>query len=67
MSGHRPLIGCLCRQVSGRKFYQLEDGIQVTVIDGQNGGVVGSRSFSSSLLQGVPAQLEKYIDRLKDG
>ncbi|XP_024117563.1 cell migration-inducing and hyaluronan-binding protein isoform X2 [Oryzias melastigma] len=54
-------------EVSGRKFYQLEDGIQVTVIDGQNGGVVGSRSFSSSLLQGVPAQLEKYIDRLKDG
>uniref|UniRef100_A0A3P9J8H9 hyaluronoglucosaminidase n=1 Tax=Oryzias latipes TaxID=8090 RepID=A0A3P9J8H9_ORYLA len=53
-------------EVSGRKFYQLEDGIQVTVIDGHNGSVVGSRGFSTSLLQGVPAQLEKYIDGLKD-
>ncbi|XP_035984707.1 cell migration-inducing and hyaluronan-binding protein isoform X1 [Fundulus heteroclitus] len=53
-------------EVNGRKWYQQEDGVQLTVIDGHDGNVVESRSFRNSILQGVPAQLENYINGLKD-
>ncbi|XP_017159470.1 cell migration-inducing and hyaluronan-binding protein isoform X9 [Poecilia reticulata] len=53
--------------VNGKKWYQQEDGVQLTVIDGHEGNVVESKGFRNSVLQGVPAQLENYVHGLKDG
>nr|XP_061819850.1 cell migration-inducing and hyaluronan-binding protein-like isoform X1 [Nerophis lumbriciformis] len=54
-------------EVNGRKLYQAEDGVQLTVIDGIHGKVVESKAFRNTILQGVPAQLDNYISGLKDG
>ncbi|XP_017159463.1 cell migration-inducing and hyaluronan-binding protein isoform X5 [Poecilia reticulata] len=54
-------------EVNGKKWYQQEDGVQLTVIDGHEGNVVESKGFRNSVLQGVPAQLENYVHGLKDG
>ncbi|XP_041649149.1 cell migration-inducing and hyaluronan-binding protein [Cheilinus undulatus] len=54
-------------EVNGRKFYQPEDGVQLTVIDGHNGEVVESKGFRNSILQGIPAQIDSYITGLRDG
>lgn len=54
-------------QVNGKKLYQPEDGVQMTVIDGHNGKVVESKAFRNSILQGIPTQIDNYISGLKDG
>ncbi|XP_027871268.1 cell migration-inducing and hyaluronan-binding protein isoform X1 [Xiphophorus couchianus] len=53
-------------EVNGKKWYQQEDGVQLTVIDGHDGNVVESKGFRNLILQGVPAQLENYVNGLKD-
>ncbi|XP_037549279.1 cell migration-inducing and hyaluronan-binding protein-like [Nematolebias whitei] len=53
-------------EVNGRKLLQAEDGVQLTVIDGQHGNIVETKSFRSSVLQGVPAQIQNYVHGLKD-
>ncbi|XP_068174861.1 cell migration-inducing and hyaluronan-binding protein-like [Antennarius striatus] len=54
-------------EVNGRKLYQREDGVQLTVIDGHDGKVVDSKDFKNSILQGIPAQIDKYVSGLRDG
>lgn len=54
-------------QVNGRKLYQPEDGVQLTVIDGHDGKVVESKDFRNSILQGIPAQIDNYVSGLRDG
>lgn len=54
-------------EVNGRKLYQPEDGVQLTVIDGHDGQVVDSKVFRNSILQGIPAQLDNYVSGLRDG
>ncbi|XP_072554374.1 cell migration-inducing and hyaluronan-binding protein-like isoform X1 [Paramormyrops kingsleyae] len=54
-------------EVSGRKMYQAENGIRLVVVDGHRGKVLDSKSFSSYLLQGVPAQIERYVGSLQNG
>ncbi|XP_053275095.1 cell migration-inducing and hyaluronan-binding protein [Pleuronectes platessa] len=54
-------------EVNGRKLYQAEDGVQLTVIDGHDGKVVESKGFRNSILQGIPAQIDNYINGLRDG
>lgn len=54
-------------QVNGRKLYQREDGVQLTVIDGHDGKVVETKEFRNSILQGVPAQIDNYVNGLRDG
>ncbi|KAM9860826.1 cell migration-inducing and hyaluronan-binding protein [Aulostomus maculatus] len=53
-------------EVNGRKFYQPEDGVQLTVIDGHNGTVTECIVFRNSVLQGIPAQIDNYISGLRD-
>lgn len=53
-------------EVNGKKIYQPEDGVHVTVIDGHSGKVLESTGFRNSILMGIPAQLENYIANLKD-
>ncbi|XP_028258458.1 cell migration-inducing and hyaluronan-binding protein [Parambassis ranga] len=53
-------------EVNGKKLYQPEDGVQLTVIDGHDGKMVESRSFRNSILQGIPAQIDNYVSGLKD-
>uniref|UniRef100_A0A8C5EIZ0 hyaluronoglucosaminidase n=1 Tax=Gouania willdenowi TaxID=441366 RepID=A0A8C5EIZ0_GOUWI len=53
-------------EVNGKKWYQPEDGVQLTVIDGHDGKILESKSFVNSILQGVPAQIDNYVSRLKD-
>ncbi|MGH0174331.1 UNVERIFIED_CONTAM: hypothetical protein FKN15_067922 [Acipenser sinensis] len=52
--------------VNGKKLYQPEDGVQLTVIDGQYGKVLDSKGFRNSILLGIPAQIENYVASLKD-
>lgn len=54
-------------QVNGRKLYQREDGVQLTVIDGHDGKVVETKDFRNSILQGIPAQIDNYVNGLRDG
>ncbi|XP_026233838.1 cell migration-inducing and hyaluronan-binding protein [Anabas testudineus] len=54
-------------EVNGKKLYQPEDGVQLTVIDGHNGKVVESKGFRNSILQGIPTQIDNYISGLADG
>lgn len=44
----------------------MEDGIQVVVIDGRQGRVLGHTSFRSTILQGIPWQLFGYVLALPD-
>uniref|UniRef100_A0AAQ5ZYF8 hyaluronoglucosaminidase n=1 Tax=Amphiprion ocellaris TaxID=80972 RepID=A0AAQ5ZYF8_AMPOC len=53
-------------EVNGRKLYQPEDGVQLTVIDGHGGKVIESKSFRNSILQGIPAQIDNYVSGLRD-
>ncbi|KAK1160788.1 cell migration-inducing and hyaluronan-binding protein-like [Acipenser oxyrinchus oxyrinchus] len=53
-------------EVNGKKLYQPEDGVQLTVIDGQYGKVLDSKGFKNSILLGIPAQIENYVASLKD-
>uniref|UniRef100_A0A8C7K2N0 Cell migration inducing hyaluronidase 1 n=1 Tax=Oncorhynchus kisutch TaxID=8019 RepID=A0A8C7K2N0_ONCKI len=52
--------------VNGRKLYQPDDGVQLTVMDGHDGRLVESKGFRNSILQGVPAQIESYVNNLTD-
>ncbi|KAM3877484.1 cell migration-inducing and hyaluronan-binding protein [Diretmus argenteus] len=54
-------------EVNGRKLYQPEDGVQMTIINGHDGKVVESKGFRNSLLQGIPAQIDSYISGLREG
>ncbi|KAM8887797.1 cell migration-inducing and hyaluronan-binding protein [Synchiropus picturatus] len=54
-------------EVNGRKLYQPEDGVQLTVIKGQDGTVLESKNFRNSILQGIPAQIDNYVSQLEDG
>ncbi|KAM4676367.1 cell migration-inducing and hyaluronan-binding protein isoform 1-T2 [Discoglossus pictus] len=53
-------------EVDGKKFFIQDDGIQLVVIDGMQGKVVDSVIFKTSILQGIPAQLENYVSNIKD-
>nr|XP_046191223.1 cell migration-inducing and hyaluronan-binding protein [Oncorhynchus gorbuscha] len=53
-------------EVNGRKLYQPDDGVQLTVMDGHDGRLVESKGFRNSILQGVPAQIESYVNNLTD-
>ncbi|XP_018619429.2 cell migration-inducing and hyaluronan-binding protein isoform X2 [Scleropages formosus] len=53
-------------EVNGRKMYQREDGVQLTVIDAHSGKVLDTKGFRNSLLLGIPAQIESYVSSLKD-
>nr|XP_005989659.1 PREDICTED: cell migration-inducing and hyaluronan-binding protein [Latimeria chalumnae] len=53
-------------EVNGKKFFQSDDGVQVTVIDGYHGKVRDSKGFKNSILQGIPAQIDNYITKLRD-
>ncbi|XP_075867464.1 cell migration-inducing and hyaluronan-binding protein [Nelusetta ayraudi] len=54
-------------EVNGRKLYQRENGVQLTVIDGRDGKVVESKEFRNHILQGIPAQILNYVNELRDG
>uniref|UniRef100_A0A8D0BB02 hyaluronoglucosaminidase n=1 Tax=Salvator merianae TaxID=96440 RepID=A0A8D0BB02_SALMN len=52
--------------VDGRKFFLSEDGIQVVVIDGHSGSVVGQMKFRNSVLQGIPAQIDNHVNNIRN-
>ncbi|XP_044294790.1 cell migration-inducing and hyaluronan-binding protein isoform X2 [Varanus komodoensis] len=52
--------------VDSKKFYLSEDGIQVVVINGHDGKVVDWITFKNSILQGIPAQIDNYINKIQD-
>uniref|UniRef100_A0A3P9AQ23 G8 domain-containing protein n=1 Tax=Esox lucius TaxID=8010 RepID=A0A3P9AQ23_ESOLU len=51
---------------NGRKLYQPDEGVQMTVIDGHDGRLLESKGFRNSILQGIPAQIESYVNNLKN-
>lgn len=53
-------------EINGKTFYQTEDGIQMTVLDGHTGDVIDSTEFKNSVLQGIPAQVENYVTNIKN-
>lgn len=53
-------------QVDGVRFFLTEEGIQLVVIDGHHGKVVDRVTFKNSILQGIPAQIENYVNNIKD-
>lgn len=53
-------------QVDGVRFFLTEEGIQLVVIDGHHGKVVDRATFKNSILQGIPAQIENYVNNIKD-
>ncbi|CAI5671990.1 unnamed protein product [Oreochromis niloticus] len=53
-------------EVNGKKLYQPEDGVHLTVIDGHDGKVVDTKGFRNSILQGIPAEINNYISGLRD-
>ncbi|XP_075063895.1 cell migration-inducing and hyaluronan-binding protein isoform X2 [Mixophyes fleayi] len=53
-------------EVDNKKFFMPDNGIQVVVIDGSQGKVVDSASFKTTILQGIPAQLDNYVTNIKD-
>ncbi|KAG8516428.1 Cell migration-inducing and hyaluronan-binding protein [Galemys pyrenaicus] len=52
--------------VDGQRFPSAEEGVQVVVVDGRGGHVLGRASFRSALLQGVPRQLLQYVAAIPD-
>ncbi|XP_060035573.1 cell migration-inducing and hyaluronan-binding protein isoform X3 [Erinaceus europaeus] len=54
-------------QVDGRRFPGVEDGVQLVVVDGARGHVLGRASFRNVVLQGAPWQLANYVGALPDG
>uniref|UniRef100_A0A8C3VKB0 hyaluronoglucosaminidase n=1 Tax=Catharus ustulatus TaxID=91951 RepID=A0A8C3VKB0_CATUS len=53
-------------QVEGVRFFLTEEGIQLVVVDGHHGKVVDRVTFKNSILQGIPAQIENYVNNIKD-
>lgn len=53
-------------QANGKKLYQSEDGIHLTVLDGHSGKVIETKGFRNAVLMGIPAQIENYINSLND-
>lgn len=53
-------------QVDGVRFFLTDEGIQMVVIDGHHGKVVDRVTFRNSILQGIPAQIENYVNNIKD-
>uniref|UniRef100_A0A6Q2ZD92 hyaluronoglucosaminidase n=1 Tax=Esox lucius TaxID=8010 RepID=A0A6Q2ZD92_ESOLU len=53
-------------EFNGRKLYQPDEGVQMTVIDGHDGRLLESKGFRNSILQGIPAQIESYVNNLKN-
>ncbi|KAF2977706.1 hypothetical protein EK904_007674 [Melospiza melodia maxima] len=53
-------------EVDGVRFFLTEEGIQLVVIDGHHGKVVDRVTFKNSILQGIPAQIENYVNNIKD-
>ncbi|XP_072475327.1 cell migration-inducing and hyaluronan-binding protein [Notamacropus eugenii] len=53
-------------EVDGKKFTLSEDGIQMVVIDGNQGKILARVSFRNTILQGIPAQIHNYVDALPD-
>lgn len=63
----RPLTLCgPGPQVDGEEYRSQEDGIQVLVVDGSRGHVLGHTVFRSSVLQGVPWQVFGYVAAIPD-
>lgn len=56
----------LLLQANGKKIYQSEDGIHLTVLDGHSGKVMETKGFRQAVLMGIPAQVENYINSLSD-
>uniref|UniRef100_W5N565 hyaluronoglucosaminidase n=1 Tax=Lepisosteus oculatus TaxID=7918 RepID=W5N565_LEPOC len=52
-------------EINGKKIYQADDGVQLTVIDSHYGKVLDSKSFRNSILLGIPAHIESYIANIK--
>ncbi|XP_049667391.1 cell migration-inducing and hyaluronan-binding protein isoform X3 [Accipiter gentilis] len=53
-------------EVDGVRFFLTDEGIQLVVIDGHHGNVVDRVTFKNSILQGIPAQIENYVNSIKD-
>ncbi|XP_008638292.1 PREDICTED: cell migration-inducing and hyaluronan-binding protein isoform X1 [Corvus brachyrhynchos] len=53
-------------EVDGVRFFLTDEGIQLVVIDGHHGKVVDRVTFKNSILQGIPAQIENYVNNIKD-
>ncbi|KAK1798023.1 hypothetical protein P4O66_000525 [Electrophorus voltai] len=53
-------------EVNGKKIYQSEDGVHLTVLDGHSGQVLEKKGFRNAVLMGIPAQIENYISSLKN-
>ncbi|KAF4083044.1 hypothetical protein AMELA_G00135530 [Ameiurus melas] len=53
-------------EANGKKLYQSEDGIHLTVLDGHSGKVMETKGFRNTVLMGIPAQIENYIKSLND-
>lgn len=60
------VVSWLVLQVNGKKIYQSEDGVHLTILDGHTGKVLETKGFRNAVLMGIPAQIENYIDSLKD-
>lgn len=48
------------------RFFLTDEGIQLVVIDGHRGKVVDRVTFKNSILQGIPAQIENYVNNIRD-
>ncbi|KAG9266537.1 cell migration-inducing and hyaluronan-binding protein [Astyanax mexicanus] len=53
-------------EVNGKKIYQSENGVHLTVLDSHSGKVLDTKGFRNDILMGIPAQIENYISSLKD-
>ncbi|XP_062869588.1 cell migration-inducing and hyaluronan-binding protein-like [Trichomycterus rosablanca] len=53
-------------EMNGNKIYHAEDGVHLTVLDGHSGKVLDTKAFRNAVLMGIPAQLENYVNGLKD-
>ncbi|XP_054998814.1 cell migration-inducing and hyaluronan-binding protein isoform X1 [Sorex araneus] len=53
-------------EVDGRRFPSSEEGLQVVVIHGKRGHVLGHAVFRKAVLQGVPWQLFSYVAALPE-
>lgn len=53
-------------EVNNKKVYHPEDGLHLTVLDGQSGIIMDTKGFRNSVLMGIPAQVESYISGLKE-
>lgn len=63
---NKPRISLPSTQVDGVRFFLTDEGIQLIVIDGHHGKVVDRVTFKNSILQGIPAQIENYVNNIKD-